>query len=633
VLKFIRSNKAASWVKVMFAAIVLVFVFWGVGVGVGGDQYQLVADVNGETIDQVQLERVQRNLSNFYRQVYKDNPELIDQLDLRKQGVEQLVRVALLRQEAQSLGLGVADDEIRATIAADANFQIDGLFDKDRYLRLLRMNMLTPGQYENSQREELLVNKLTELVLAGVRVSEAEARSAFTRDGERIKLRYVTLDAETFADSVEVSDEEARAHFEAHAANFVEPDRVRLDYVVFDPTRYADDIEVSDEQITADYEARRDEFDQPESVRARHILLRLAPDADVETKAEVAGRAAGVLLRLAAGEDFAAVAREVSEDSSNAPDGGDLGFFPRGRMVPAFEEAAFALEPGQVSEIIETQFGLHILRVDEKREAGVRPLDEVRDEIVVHLRATAATELAKKAAEEAQVEASGGKELAEVVSGAGLSLQSSNLVGRTDNIEGLRGSAAVIDAALGSGVGQVGPVVLTVGGHVVFRVAERVDSFVPEFDAVAERVRAAARLAKAAEVAGTRGEELRTKIAESSIDAVAEAEGLPIQEAGPLSRGGAWIAGIGLAPELKEAAFALTLDAPVAPQVYTVNDKQVIAVLSERIAPSEEEFNAQKDTLIGNLEVQRRNEVIAAFVADLRGRASIKLGRGFADLG
>lgn len=632
-LKFIRTNKAAGWVKIMFGVIVLVFIFWGVGVGVGGDQFEMVVEVNGDNIKLAQLERVQRNLNNFYRQVYKDNLELLDQIDVRSQAVDQLVRVALLRQEAKRLGLGVADDEVRSKIAGDETFQVDGRFDKDRYLRLLRLNMMTPGQYETSQREELLVNKLSELILGGVWISEKEAWGSFARDNERVKLRYLAIDGDTFADTVELNDEELRAHFAANAEDFREPERVRIDYVVFDPLGFTDQVTVSEEEISAYYEANRDDFDQPEQVHARHILFRLDPTADDETKAAVRARADAALERLAAGEDFADLAREVSEDESNAPQGGDLGFFPRGRMVPTFEEAAFALEPGSHSGIVETQFGLHLVRVEAKREAGVQPLHQVRDGIVTQIRAEKASELAEEAANRSQAEASAGTALAEVAEAAGLSVQTSEPVSRVDNIANLRGSPALIDAALDTAAGAVGPVVLTVSGHVVFRVAERLESRLPEFEAVVDAVRTEARRAKAAQLAAERAEELRAQVAATSIEAVAAAEGLAVEEVGPFTRPGTWIAGLGVAPELKQAAFALTPESPVAPQVYSANEKQIIAVLGERVPPSQEEFDAQKEALLRTLESQRRNDVMTAFVSDLRSRASIRLGRAYRDLG
>lgn len=632
-LKFIRTNKAAGWVKIMFGAIVLVFIFWGVGVGVGGEQFELVAEVNGEAIKVAQVERVQRNLNNFYREIYKDNLELLDQIDTRSQAVEQLLRVVLLRQEAARLGLGVADDEVRTKIAADETFHSDGRFDKDRYLRLLRLNMMTPGQYEGSQRDDLLVSKLTDVIAGGARVGAKEVWAAFARDNERVKLRYIALDADTLADSVEISDEEVRAHFDAHIEDFREPERVRVDYVVFDPLRFTREVVVSEDEIAAHYEAHRDEYDEPEQVRARHILFRMDSTAGEETRAEVRARAEAALARLAAGEDFAALAVELSEDSSNAPQGGELGFFPRGRMVPEFEDAAFGLEAGQNSDLVETQFGIHIVRVEEKRAAGVPPLESVRDDIENEIRATKANDLAEQAANDAQISASSGTPLEEVAAAVGLSVQTSEPVDRMANITGLRGSPALINAAMDTTVGSVGPVVVTVSGHVVFRVAEHFESSVPDFDSVADRVRAAARQAKATEMAGEQAEKLRVRVAETSLDEVAAAEGLSIQEAGPFTRPGTWIAGLGVAPELKTAAFDLTEEAPVAPRVFTANDMQVIAVLGERIPPTEEEFEAQKDALVRTLESQRRNEVMTAFVGDLRQQAAIRFGRAFRDLG
>jgi len=632
VLKFIRSNKAAGWIKVIFGAIVLVFIFWGVGVGVGGEQFQMVAEVNGETVDQMQFERAHRNLTQFYRQVYKDNLELLDTIDLRSQTVDQLVRVVLLRQEAERLGLGVADSEVRDTIAADPSFQIDGLFDKDRYLRVLRLNKLTPAQYENSQREQILVDKLTNLVSGGVRASEAEVRTDFMLQNEKVKLSYIALATDDFTEGVEVTDEEAKTHFDANAESFREPERVRLGYVLYVPSRFTDQVEVTDEEIQKYYDDNKTEFDQPETVQARHLLLRVASAATDDEKAAVRGRAEAVLARLQGGEDFAALAREVSEDESNAPQGGDLGFFPRGRMVPSFEEAAFSVEPGGISSIVETQFGLHILKVEAKRPAGTSPLEEVRAQIVAKLADPAARELAEKAANAAQEKANAGTALAEVATADGLPVQTSAPVGVAETIPGVRGSSALITAAMAVDAGKIGPVTFTADGYIVFRVEEKIAAHVPAFDAAAEAVRTAVRAEKALDVAQKRGEELHAQLAESSLADVAAAAGKTVQETGPFGRQGPWIAGLGVSPELKEAAFELTSEAPVAPAAYTVGEQVVIAVLGERLPPADAEFEAQKEQVVDAIEARRRNEVMTALLAELRKQSSITMGRGFSDL-
>lgn len=633
-LKFIRSNKAAGWVKVIFGAIVAVFIFWGVGVGIGGEQFQMVADVNGDMIEQMDFERAQRNIAQFYRNAFKDNPEILDSVDLRSQAVDQLVRVALLRQEAERLGLGVADSEVRDTIAADPSFQAEGgLFDKDRYIRILRLNRLTPAQYEDSQREQILVDKLTNLIGGGVQVSDAEARAEFNRQNEKVSLRYVAVEAKDFTDGVEVSDEEAKKHYEENAESFREDDKVRVSYLAFAPARFADKVAITDEEAQKYYDENTAEFAEPESVRARHILFRVSSAATDDEKKAIRARAEAALARINGGEDFAAVATELSEDQSNAPQGGDLGFFPRGRMVPEFEEAAFALDAGKVSGIVETDFGLHLIKVEEKRAAGTRPFADARAAIVAQLAEPKADELAKAAAEAARAKLDAGSSLEDVAAAEGMSVMQSGAVTAVDTIPGLRGGPALINAAQMVEVGKAGPVTYTADGHLVFRVDEKVASRVPPFEEVADAARDAVRLEKAKAAAKARAEELRAQIAGSSLDAVAESAGLTVKETGEMTRQGAWIPGVGVSPELKLAAFELTTEAPVAAEVFAVDEQQVIVVLGERKQPDDAAFEEQKQQLVDAIVARRRNDVMAAFQQELRDRAAIVYGRGFRDLG
>ena len=268
-LKFIRRNAEATWVKLMFVAIVVVFIFWGMGGMVGGQKAQVVARVNKDVIEPGDFNRVYNNILRMYQELYKDNfkPELVKGLDVKGKAVDELIRVTLMRQEAERLGLTVSPIELRDAIAALSVFQQDGHFNRDLYVRALRANNLTPGEFEDSEREELLVNKLQDLVLAGVHVSEAQVHDRYRFDNEKVNLRCVKLDGTAFMADVTVTDDEVQKYFSQHQEDFREPDRVRLEFVLYPLDTFAAKAEASDAEVQAYYDEHRVQYTKPEGYR------------------------------------------------------------------------------------------------------------------------------------------------------------------------------------------------------------------------------------------------------------------------------------------------------------------------------------------------------------------------------
>ncbi len=626
-LKFIRRNAEAAWVKFMFVAIVIVFIFWGMGGIVSGEKAQVVARVNNDAIAPVDFTRAYNNLLHLYQNVYKDNfkPELVKALDLKGRAVDQLIRAALLRQEANRIGLSVDDAEVRDAIVALPAFQQDGHFNKDLYMRVLRANQLTPGEFEDSQQEELLVNKLQNLIVAGVHVSEAEVRARYDLDNEKVNLRFIKFDAPTFIPEVKLADADVQAYYEKNKETFREPDRVRLEYVLYSPDKFAKDAAVSDAEVQSYYDEHRAEYDKPEQVHARHILFRFAPNATEDEKAKVRTHAEEVLAKVKAGGDFAALAKQYSEDSS-AAQGGDLGSFSRGKMVPPFEQAAFSLAPGQTSDLVESQFGLHIIKVEGKEDARTQPLDEVRPQIVEKLRQQKARDLARARAAADRAKASGGESLANIAQAAGLSVSAPAPFSQTDAIAGLGRSPELAKAAFAANAGDIGPVVDVASGSLLFRVAEKLPAHVPDLAAIRDRVESAARTERAQALAKGAAESALADLQKGTdLDSVAKAHNAKVEETGPFSRQLGSLPNLGVAPDLKKAAFSLTPAKPVAPAVYSVSGSSVVAALKERLPADEEKFKSDKDNLLKQAEERQKQQALEQFVNYLKARANIQV--------
>ena len=312
------------------------------------NRMEVAARVNNEVITKHQFDRAYQNLQNMYRNMGQGAASPPEAL-LRSQAIAQLVSNELLIQEAHRLGFEVDEAELRQSIASMPNFQANGQFDKDAYLEILRQNGLKPTDFEELQRRQLLAAKVEDLVSQGAHVSDAEVKERFQFDNERVSLKFVRLPAASFAPQVTLSDQDVQAYYNENQERYREPERVRIQMVEFRPADFAKQVNPTDDEIKEYYDANLAQFQKQEEVHARHILFTVKPDASDADKAAARKQAEEVLAKAKGGADFAELAKQYSQDST-AAGGGDLGNFARGVMTPPFEAAAFALEPGQISE-------------------------------------------------------------------------------------------------------------------------------------------------------------------------------------------------------------------------------------------------------------------------------------------
>jgi peptidyl-prolyl cis-trans isomerase D len=313
--------------------------------------------VDGLRFDSRDHARVREQQEQYYRETLGDAFDAVgvaDQLD--SIAANALIQRAILANEAEMLGLRVSQDEMASVVRR-------GFPDAEQYKSYVRYEFGTERSYLRALRTDLLVQKMVHLLDASVSVSESEARDSLLHQKEEIRLAIVSIDSAEPLAELEISEEQV------------------AEFVVAQP-----------ERLAREYEQRSDQYHEPERARARHILIKVDPDAEPELEQAARDRADQALERLRGGEDFAAVAAEVSEDAGSKDKGGDLGFFGRDQMVKPFEDAAFSLEPGVLSEPIRSPFGFHILRVEERTAEQTRALQDVQEELAREI-------LAKEAAE------------------------------------------------------------------------------------------------------------------------------------------------------------------------------------------------------------------------------------------
>jgi len=452
-------ERAQGWIAwVIVILISIPFALWGIQSYLGVGAEPIVATVNGAEITERGFDqryqsvraRLREQLGASYR------PELFDDKTMRSQVLDQMIRDILLRQASEDLGLRASDQELRSAIMTNAAFQKDGAFDKATYERMLELQGMVPLQYEDSLRQQIVGTQLSRAVVESELVLETELEESVRLDRQKRRVSYVRVDKSAFQSDEPVSDDEVVAYYESNQSQFKIPERIRVQYLVLDADSIAPAQAPEEEELRARYASEMERFAQPERRRVRHILIRLDPGADAAAENAAKARIAEIRERIEGGEDFAALASDLSEDPGSAGQGGDLGLIEQGLMDPAFDEAAFALKAGQLSDSVRSQFGYHLIEVTQVEEGAVKPFDEVKDQLIAEVEKRGSESQFFDWAERlANLSYEAPDSLGPAVEALGLELQTSDWISRSGG-EGIFGHAKVVAAAFSDEVRKEG---------------------------------------------------------------------------------------------------------------------------------------------------------------------------------
>ena len=390
-LQRIREGVGRWIAGAILALIAVAFIFWGVDPTIMGSTF--AAKVNGEDISLIEFDRALQNQQSQYQELYR--VEIGDELQraLRLAVIEDLIQGEALSQRVASEGYRVSDARLAQALRSMPEFQVGGEFSMDVYRSQLTFSGISPTAFEELQREQLGLIDLQ----SGIGVSAFYTPAEFARYVELFEqereVSHALFSADAFLDRVEIDEAQVLAHYEANMDRFFSEESVDIEYLELTRADYADDIEVNDEILENFYEQEQYRFQTDEDRRPRHILI-----TSMEEDPEAEARAMDVLARLEAGEMFEDLAAEVSEDPGTSGQGGDLGWLSRGTGV--FQDAVFDMELGEVRGPVKSEFGYHIIRLDDIREGEVRTFDSVREELAVEYRDLRAEELFFDAAEE-----------------------------------------------------------------------------------------------------------------------------------------------------------------------------------------------------------------------------------------
>lgn len=380
-LQTIRDKITGWFAAVFLGAITLVFVFWGIDFKSSAGNF--AAKVDGAKIQTETVRRAWQQRQSQLQQMMRSDlpPELVKSQQAAL--LDEFVRNKLLTQRAEKFGYRIGDQALADRIREIPQLQVDGKFDRDRYAMALRQQGRSESQFEAELREDMAVSQLQNGVVASAFVTPAELDRRFALDKQERELDYMLVSTNEFEGKVSVTEDQIAAWYDSHKDNYLLPETVNLQYVELTRARAEAAVSVTDAELKDYYEQVKDRFESPERRHARHILITVGDgvdDAAAQKKAE------DLLAQIKAGGDFAALAKANSKDPGSAAQGGDLGWAQRGMFVGPFEEALFGMKPGEIRGPIKTEFGYHIIQLEEIEAPKVRSFEDVKPELEAEYR-------------------------------------------------------------------------------------------------------------------------------------------------------------------------------------------------------------------------------------------------------
>lgn len=624
-----RMRRHKGWLKWSLALVIFAFAFLYIpgfmdqtgGAALPGD---VIARVGDEEISLLEFQQIYSRQLQAYRLESggEISEEVLRSLGIDRQILQQMIDGHAALAEAERLGLEVSDAEVRERILTIPAFQIDGRFiGEASYRQLLQQQRppISPAQFEEEIRNEILVDRLQAAVTGWVRVSDAEVADEHRRRNERVRVDVVAFRADDFRADVEATDDDVSLLFAEESANYEVAEKRRLRFLLVDQTAIFDSLVVTEDEVRQYYDANLSQYQTPGQARASHILLRV----DGDNEEEVAARAAELAAEARGGADFAALAREHSQDETNAANGGDLGLFGRGRMVPEFENAAFALGVGEVSDPVRSPFGFHVIQVTEKQEEVTQPFAEVRGAIETVLKRERSSSRATALARAISSEATTPETLERAASARGYELQESGFAARGEPILGLGLAQEVSAQAFAMEPGAVAGPIPTPSGPAFVTVIDVQDPYIPEIDEVRDQVREDVIRKKSLALAQERAAEAAASLqgADDFVAAAEEAE-WSVGSSDLVTRGSA-LPEVGSSPAVEAVAFAM-LPGTVSDVVQTGNAVAIVHLV-EREEASAADLAQNRDTLRNELMLQRQSRFFTAYMDNVKAGLDITI--------
>lgn len=612
------------------AAMVIAFVPGGLSNDITGAPGKgIIAKVSGEDITVEQVKETARQMAQQQAQQYGQNasmliPFLIQQDTPR--AADQLIARQALLTEAQHMGLKYTPQEVKDELQhgrySPIFFPEGNFVGQAEYEGMLQRANLTPAMFEDNVGKEIMINKLQAMITGSASVSDAAIRQEFDKQNTKVKFDYAVLKEEDIKKGLHPTTEELKSYYDSHQKNYANsiPEKRQVKYAVIDTGKVLSGVQVTRDDLQAYYNQHRDEYRTAEQAKVSHILIKTplpGPDGKVDEKgiAEAQKHAEDLLKQLKAGTKFEDLAKKYSEDPGSAKEGGSLGWIGKGRTVPEFEKAAFSLPKGQISDLVKSSYGFHIIRVDDRQDAHMKTLDEVKDQIEPVIKHQKAQQIAQKQAEDLLQQAKT-QGLDAAGASKGVPVVSSDYFGRKDVVPGVGPAPQFMDAVFGAAEKSAPEMAATSQGFTVFQLLGVKQPATPTFEEIRTKVEEQFKSERANVLLSQKIQELSDR-AKTEHDLKKAAK-----ELGATVKTSDFVLPDGQVPEIGsmsgQAAVAFSMKpGDISGPINGAGNGVVISMLEVQ-SPAEADFTAKRDQIRDALLQGKQQELFGLFVTNLR---------------
>lgn len=624
-LQILRKKAQSTFIQIIVVIIALVFIFWGVGSNLSGDR-QAALVVNGEEVSFQDFQQAyDRAYQRFSDQFGGNVPKgLAESFGIKQQVINQLIQTSLLRQGAARMGIYVSAEEVRKVIEDMVQFQENGSFSMDRYKAVLTNIRTAPTKFEKTMRTD----RLAEIGARDIGnfssvATDAEIKEIYNQLNEQIEVDFVTFNPENFAAQVEVNDEALTSWFDTVKDNYKTDPQIKLRYFAFTNDKIAGKVEIDDNQIKVYYEQNSNLFTQPAQRKASHILINANTEDSDKIHEEKFAKATEILAMAKSGSNFAELAKEYSEGPSSES-GGELGFFGQGQMVAAFDEAVFSMAKGDISDIVKTQFGYHIIFLEDIKPASTQSLDKSKQQILTTLQKKEAESLAFQVANSAYEN---------IISAGGLDqylaatpdaeIMTSDFFNRASAPEDLRDDQIFLDKAFELKQGEFSSLIKGNTGYAIFYVEGTKEPEIPTLDTIKDQLTGDFKVAQSKELAKKAADDLHKLLSDgNSLEEIAKTKGYTVSNSGLLGRKNQNV-NTDFPAAFLENAFLLSSGTPLPKETAQDGDNYYVYSFKNRVIPEMVEDSKEIEQYKTSLLNFKQQQILAAWIRNQETQSEI----------